>query len=128
MKTFARHLAEDPWADGDTDNFCQKVQDECGLDMLHLYVSGAGDLVLNHISVIKSNQGEGRGTRAMDMICDFADRHELRTILNTAHRSDSFGTTSRSRLIRFYKRFGFVENKGRNKDFRIRESMLRNPK
>ena len=41
--------------------------------------------------------------------------------------SDEFGG-NKKRLIEFYKRFGFVENKGKDKDFEIFESMYRLPK
>jgi len=36
--------------------------------------------------------------------------------------------TSLTKLKSFYKRFGFIENKGSNKDFSISESMYRHPK
>jgi len=39
----------------------------------------------------------------------------------------SFGGTSVSRLKDFYKRFGFVDNKGKNKDFSTRNTMYRDP-
>ena len=41
--------------------------------------------------------------------------------------STDFGASSVGRLKDFYKQFGFVENKGRNKDFTISESMYRLP-
>lgn len=41
--------------------------------------------------------------------------------------SKDFGGTSVKRLTDFYKRFGFVENKGKNKDFTIRDTMYRVP-
>ena len=41
--------------------------------------------------------------------------------------STDFGASSVSRLTKFYRRFGFKPNKGRNKDFRTRDTMLRNP-
>ena len=37
----------------------------------------------------------------------------------------SFGGTSINRLKRFYKRFGFIENKGSNKDYEINDTMYR---
>ena len=40
--------------------------------------------------------------------------------------SSDFGG-NKSRLIEFYKRFGFVENKGKNKDYEISESMYKLP-
>ena len=41
--------------------------------------------------------------------------------------SKDFGGTV-SRLIKFYKRFGFVENKGKHKDYEISYLMYRLPK
>ncbi len=41
--------------------------------------------------------------------------------------STDFGASSKSRLAKFYRRFGFVPNKGRNKDFAVREAMIRYP-
>ncbi|MDC1446571.1 hypothetical protein N8344_01205, partial [bacterium] len=37
------------------------------------------------------------------------------------------GTTSQSRLRKFYKRFGFIDNKGRNKNYEFRNLMIRYP-
>jgi hypothetical protein len=45
--------------------------------------------------------------------------------LSTAQRDPHHGTTSSSRLKRFYKRFGFVENKGRSYDPSISDNMIR---
>jgi hypothetical protein len=35
---------------------------------------------------------------------------------------------NKNRLVGFYKRFGFVENKGKNKDFSTMDLMIRPPK
>ena len=42
--------------------------------------------------------------------------------------STDFGATSKKRLEKFYRRFGFVSNHGRHKDFTINEEMLRLPR
>ncbi len=60
-------------------------------------------------------------------IVDYADATGKRVVLTPGQKDDRHGTTSRSRLVTFYKRFGFVENKGRAKDFTISESMYREP-
>ena len=70
---------------------------------------------------------EGTGGQVMTDITSFADSKGLVIWLDPAQRDDLHGTTSRARLIRFYKKFGFVENKGRNKDFTWRGGMYRNP-
>jgi hypothetical protein len=42
--------------------------------------------------------------------------------------STAYGATSTKRLKDFYKRFGFVENSGRNKNYALNETMYRLPK
>jgi GNAT superfamily N-acetyltransferase len=75
--------------------------------------------------VISENQREsGLGTRVMEDIVRMADEQGARISLTP---ETSFGGTSVGRLTDFYKRFGFVENKGRNKDFSTRNTMYRDP-
>jgi GNAT superfamily N-acetyltransferase len=81
-------------------------------------------LHLSKIVVPKEQRGKGVGSGVMAEITSMADA-EGKTITLTP--STDFGATSANRLKDFYKRFGFVENKGRNKDFTIRESMYRLP-
>ena len=82
------------------------------------------DLVLSKIIVPKQQREKGVGTKAMFDIIAFADKNNLRIILTP---DTSFGGTSTNRLKQFYKQFDFVENKARNKDYSIRESMYRMP-
>lgn len=81
-------------------------------------------LRISKIVVPQEYRGQGIGSEIMDRIVDWAD-HIGATILLTP--SVDFGATSVGRLVRFYKRFGFVENKGRKKDFRYSELMYRTP-
>jgi len=74
--------------------------------------------------IVAREKNTGAGTRLMQEICDYADRQKKTVILSP---SDEFGG-NKKRLIEFYKRFGFVENKGKNKIFEIFESMYRLPK
>lgn len=80
---------------------------------------------LPRISVQKSHRNEGLGTKAMKDLCQFADEFKLAITLSP---STDFGASSVSRLKKFYERFGFVQNKGRNKDFAISDSMYRVPR
>lgn len=111
----------------EVDAFADALKEELGLRSLHLFLSRRGDLKLNMIAVPKDKLGGGLGSTAMERIATFADSHGLRVTLTTGERDDGFGTTSRARLVKFYKRFGFVENKGRNKDFSISDNMYREP-
>jgi hypothetical protein len=61
----------------------------------------------------------------MEDLTALADHYGLRITLSPA---TDFGGTSVDRLTRFYRRFGFVSNKGRNKDFRIGTTMYRPPR
>ena len=74
--------------------------------------------------IIAKEQNSGEGTKLMKDICEYADKSKKIIILSP---SDDFGS-NKKRLIEFYKRFGFVENKGKDKDFEIFESMYRLPK
>jgi len=108
----------------DVDEFATNLEAELGLKSLHMF-SSKGDLKLQTIIVEKDKRKQGVGTQAMERIVEYADEKGFRVILTPAVRDDFQGVTSRSRLVKFYKRFGFVENKGRNKDFTISESMYR---
>lgn len=82
-----------------------------------------GRINLNRIVVPESARNSGAGTKAMNDLVKYADASG-QTIALTP--SSDFGG-NKNRLVDFYKRFGFVENKGRNKDFEISESMYRLP-
>jgi hypothetical protein len=80
--------------------------------------------VLSKIEVSSDERNSGQGTKAMQDIVDRMDREGAIIALTP---DDAFGG-NKNRLTKFYKRFGFVPNKGRNKDFRFRETMIRYPK
>ena len=75
--------------------------------------------------IIVDNKKQGLGTKAMDDLISYADKTQ-QTITLTP--SLDYGASSIKRLKDFYKRFDFVENKGRNKDFEFRDTMYRTPK
>jgi GNAT superfamily N-acetyltransferase len=77
------------------------------------------------IVVPKGARGSGVGTKVMQSLVEYADKTDKRITLTP---STDFGASSVARLKKFYKRFGFVENKGRNKDYSIRETMFRLPR
>lgn len=97
------------WSDAGIENFISESK---------------GTISLSQIVVPKSDRNTGKGTAAMQALVDYADRTGQRIVLSP---SGDFGG-SKKRLIDFYKRFGFVENKGKTKDFTTMESMYRAPK
>lgn len=83
-----------------------------------------GELYLSRIEVPKEQRGSGIGTQAMQDLVNYANQTNQKITLSP---STDFGATSVNRLKDFYKRFGFVENKGKNKDFSTRELMYKEP-
>ena len=93
-------------------------------DGLKLSLSGTGDNVtLNKIIIPEDQRGQGTGTQVMQRVIDWADQNGKTVALTP---SKDFGG-SVPRLKSFYKQLGFVENKGKNKDFEISESFYREP-
>lgn len=99
----------------------QDKLDDLGVD--HSLSHNKGTTTVHKIVVKKEDRNKGLGSKAMKAITDHADQHGHKLVLSP---SSDFGG-SKSRLNKFYKRHGFVENKGRNKDFSTRETMYREP-
>jgi ribosomal protein S18 acetylase RimI-like enzyme len=91
---------------------------------LDLFGDASKGYELSRIELPKESRGQGIGTNIMDDLISEADA-EGATISLTP--DTSFGGSSVSRLNDFYKRFGFVDNKGKNKDFSTRNTMYRVP-
>ena len=81
-------------------------------------------IYLSRIEVDKETRGLGIGSEIMSEIIDYADYNDKKITLTP---STDYGASSVARLKDFYKKFGFVENKGRNKDFEISQLMYRVP-
>lgn len=109
------------------DDFSTRITNQYGLEDFFLTKNSRGDVELANFVVPKSEQKQGLGTAAMNDLIQYADANGQRLILSPALKDDNKGTTSRARLVKFYKRFGFVENKGRNKSFEISAGMYREP-
>ena len=78
-------------------------------------------LELHRIVVPKEQRGNGVGSNIMKDLIKYADSNN-KTLFTTP--SSDFGG-SKTRLVQFYKSFGFKNNKGSNRDFRSKESMIR---
>jgi GNAT superfamily N-acetyltransferase len=84
---------------------------------------GKKDINLSRIVVPKEMRNQGVGTQVMSDLSEYADNIGKRITLTP---SSDFGG-SVPKLKAFYKELGFVENKGKNKDFSTREAMYREP-
>ena len=81
-------------------------------------------LTLSKIVVPEGQRSKGVGSAVMSDLVSYADSKGL----PLAVTPDSTFGGSKGRLEDFYKRFGFVRNKGRNKDFAFMETFVRQPK
>lgn len=77
--------------------------------------------------IINREKKQGIGTIAIEELCQIIDQHGHRIVLSPGQRDIGHGTTSRSRLVRLHRMLGFIENKGRNKDFTFLEGVYREP-
>lgn len=78
---------------------------------------------LSKIVVPEEKRNQGVGTQFMEELARHADSEGK--IITLTPTSDFGGT--KGRLVEFYKRLGFVENKGRNRDDSISDTMYRLP-
>lgn len=108
--------AKDFLTESELNTFADGVKNSLGLKQFALIEKG-DEIILSSLMIDKSKQGQGLGSKAMQMLTDYADQHNKRIVLTPGTRSVIDGTTSRNRLVKFYKRFGFKENKGRSIDF-----------
>lgn len=93
-------------------------------DGLKLGLSGKGPVVsLDKIILPELDRNSGTGTQIMRQIMRWADQNDKTLALTP---SADFGG-NKNRLAEFYKRFGFKDNKGRDRDYEISESMYRPP-
>lgn len=107
----------------DTSVFASQLRARYGIE-LWLSRPRWGDAYQPHIvtlhAIIVPIRGAGVGTLAMKDLIAWADLHGLMLGLRP-------NFSGRARLKKFYKRFGFVPNKGRRKDFRTRDDLIRYP-
>lgn len=105
------------------DDFATGLKDKHGIDLGLKGNPKTNFISLHKIIVPETTRSKGVGSKAMEEIIDYADAANKTLILTP---SSDFGG-NKARLVDFYKRHGFVENKGRNKDYEISETMYRSP-
>lgn len=116
FKNYIQHLSEKSSSMNDI-----KIKYKDELEKFNVYEYD--NKISIDLIVVKSKEN-GTGTKIMEEIIKSADENKKICVLSP---SSEFGG-NKKRLIEFYKRFGFVENKGKNKEFGIFETMYRNPK
>lgn len=64
------------------------------------------------IGIPKEKHGQGYGSKIMNKLTSYADKNDIVLQL----RPSASSTHSRSKLINFYQKFGFIENKGKDEN------------
>lgn len=104
----------------------KKVRDKYTSQGITVDIYGSKDGKRASLSLIKvpdDKRGEGLAKKIMNELINLADSNE---VILTLTPSSDFGS-NKNRLIKFYKTFGFVDNKGKKKDYEISDSMYRLP-
>jgi predicted GNAT family acetyltransferase len=109
-------------------NFVEKTKNEHPeLHSLHIYNYGDDKIKLDTIAVKPEFRKRGIGSVVIKKIQNYANEKKKSVILTAGVRDPHFGTTSQSRLDKFYRGHGFVANKGRNKDYSIMATHVYTP-
>jgi len=81
-------------------------------------------ITLSKIIVPDTMRGQGIGSKVMLDLTDYAD---LKGKIIATTPSEDFGG-NKSRLLKFYRSFDFIPNKGRKKVWETMETMIRIPR
>ena len=81
-------------------------------------------LKLSRIIIKDECRNQGMGSKIMEDLINYADNNKQIIVLTP---SSDFGG-NKNRLIQFYKRFAFKQNKGIYKSFEFKDTMIRYPK
>jgi GNAT superfamily N-acetyltransferase len=93
------------------------------IEKLNLYETSQGTIEINVLKIFSRFRNQGVASNILQRIVDYADSKNKIVHLTP---TDEFGS-DKKKLEEFYQRFGFVKNSGKNKDFTIKDSMLRYP-
>ena len=92
-------------------------------DQLNIFENKDNTISINNLVVKQNLRNKGIGQRVLNDIIDYADK-KGKTITLTP--TSEYMT--KNRLTNWYKKNGFVENKGRNTNYSISDTMYRLPK
>lgn len=82
-------------------------------------------MTIHSVIVPKELRRQGKGTKAMQYLINYADENGYTIALTP---SLDLGSRNLKKLRYFYRRLGFVRNTGRNADLSISQSFIRRPR
>lgn len=103
--------------EADLRNFYEKE-----LERLHLFQKDE-HIEINTIVINPQFRGKGIASEIIEQIVAYANK---RNMILTLTPNDTWGS-SVARLKKFYKRFGFESNRGRNRNFKYMDTMIKYP-
>ena len=93
-----------------------------GIDKLHIFEDD-DRIEFNQIVISKQSRNKGIATDILNTVIEYADQVKKIVTLTAA---DDYGSDLK-RLKKFYQRFGFIFNHGKNRNFKYRDTMIRYP-
>ncbi len=92
-------------------------------DQLNIFENEDNTISINNLVVKQNLRNKGIGQNILNDIIDYADKNGKTITLTPTSQY-----LTKNRLTNWYKKNGFVENKGRNTDYSISDTMYRLPK
>ena len=117
MKSFKEFIRESA-------NNIHYIENLAATNDSQISISEGKYIIVHKIIVPKEKRGEGVGEKILKTVLEYADTIGKTVVLDA---SGDFGG-SVNKLKKWYKRHGFVENKGRKQDYEISYGMYRLPK
>jgi len=104
----------------------KEIEDNSRKEGVELYLRAdkKNEYVSIDIKTKKEERGKGKARKAIEKTIEYADKNNITLSLTPV---SDFGA-SKTKLTEFYKSIGFVLNKGKNKDFKTKDTMIRAPK
>ena len=93
------------------------------IDQLNIFENKDNTISINNLVVKQNLRNKGIGQSILNDIMDYADKTNKTITLTPTSEY-----LTKNKLINWYKRNGFVENKGKNTDFSISDTMYKLPK
>ena len=93
------------------------------IDQLNIFENKDNTISINNLVVKQNLRNKGIGQNILNDIIDYADKNNKTITLTPTSKY-----LTKNKLTTWYKNNGFVENKGKNTDFSISDTMYRLPK
>jgi len=127
LSTLIKEIEDKEQLKSEVERFEKQLRlDHPQLQDLDIYLSSNGSLYISSIRIKKEERGKGVGKQVIEKIKKFANDHNLVITLSPEPEP-----RYKEKLHRFYKDLGFVDNKGRKKDYRYASmfgsTMIRRP-